>query len=181
MFRDYKRLGEILVSKGLLNEERLAHALASQKSSGSRLGEVLAAMGWLSEEDLAKTLADQFDYGYTDVDEVVPEAKALKLVSGRWALAKLMLPLSFSDGVLEVAIADPIDVESTDELRVKTGVPLSIHVAKASALRSAIIRYYTLEIESKPRRSLSKKAKVDNQVDREALLNALDRLMRGVA
>jgi hypothetical protein len=181
MFRDYLRLGEILVNKGLINEDRLQQALASQRSSGTRLGEVLAAMGWLSEENLAKALAQQFDYGYVDVEILEPEPDALKCVSGRWALAKLILPIKLVEGQLEVAIADPIDVESTDELRLKTGAPLIISVARTSVLRQSIIKAYTLEIDSKPRRLLAKKVKVDNQVDKEALLNALDRLQRGVA
>ena len=181
MFRDYLRLGEILVNKGLINEDRLQQALASQRSSGSRLGEVLAAMGWLSEENLAKALAQQFDYGYLEAEDIQTEPEALKSISGRWALAKLILPIRLTEGQLEVAIADPIDVESTDELRLKTGAPLIIHVAKVSSIRKAIIKAYTLEIDSKPRKSLSRKVKVDNQVDKEALLNALDRLQRGAA
>ncbi len=181
MFRDYQRLGEILVSKGLLNEDRLSQALASQRTSGSRLGEVLSAMGWLSEENLAKALAQQFDYGYMEVEDLEADAEALRLVSGRWSLAKLILPIKLLEGTLEVVIADPIDVESTDELRIRTGMPLLINVAKASTLRNAIIRSYTLELESKPKRTINKRVKVDHQVDKDALLNALDRMMRGAA
>jgi type IV pilus assembly protein PilB len=182
MFREYQRLGEILVRKGLLNEDRLAQALSSQKSSGSRLGEVLAAMGWLSEEDLARALAEQYDYDYVEVEAIEPEAEALKIVSGRWSLSKLILPICFLDGRLEVAISDPIDVEATDELRSRTGAQLIICIAKASALRSAIIRSYTLEIEAPKKRVLPKRRiKIDHQVDKDALLKALDRLMKGVA
>lgn len=181
MFRDYQRLGEILVSKGLLNEDKLNQALASQRSSGTRLGEILNAMGWISEENLAKALAQQFDYGYIELDEVEPEPEALRLASGRWSLAKLILPIKVLEGTLEVAIADPIDVESTDELRIRTGMPLLINVAQGTSLRNAIIRAYTLELENKPKRTIKRKVKLDHQVDKEALLNALDRLMRGAA
>ncbi len=182
MFREYQRLGEILVRKGLLNEDRLAQALSSQRSSGSRLGEVLAAMGWLSEEDLAKALAEQYEYDFIEVDGIEPEPEALKIVSGRWSLSKLILPIAYLDGRLEVAISDPIDVESTDELRTRTGSPLIICIAKASALRNAIIRSYTLEIDAPKKRVMPKRrVKIDHQVDKDALLKALDRLMKGVA
>ena len=182
MFREYQRLGDILVRKGLLNEDRLTQALASQKSSGSRLGEVLAAMGWLSEEDLARALAEQYDYDYIELDALEPDPEALKIVSGRWSLSKNILPIGFLDGRLEVAISDPIDVESTDELRTRTGAPLIICISKSSSLRNAIIRSYTLEIDSPKKRYVSKrKVKIDHQVDKDALLKALDRLMRGAA
>lgn len=182
MFREYQRLGEILVRKGLLNEDRLTQALSAQRSSGSRLGEILSAMGWLSEEDLARALAEQYDYDYLEVDAIESDAEALKVVSGRWALAKLILPIGYLDGRLEIAISDPIDVEATDELRTRTGAPLIVCVAKPSALRNAIIRNYTLEIEEKAKKAQPKRrVKIDHQVDRDALLIALDRLMRGVA
>jgi type IV pilus assembly protein PilB len=181
MFHEYQRLGEILVRKGLLNEDRLAQALGSQRSSGSRLGEVLAAMGWLSEEDLARALAEQYDYDYVEVDAIESDPEALKVVSGRWSLSKLILPIGFCDGRLEVAISDPIDVEATDELRARTGAPLIIHLARASALRNAIIRNYTLEVEAPKKKQLKRRVKIDHQVDRDALIIALDRMTRGVA
>jgi type IV pilus assembly protein PilB len=138
-------------------------------------------MGWLSEEDLARALAEQYDYDYVDVDAIEPDPEALKIVSGRWSLSKLILPVGFCDGRLEVAISDPIDVEATDELRSRTGSPLIIHLAKASSLRSSIIRAYTLEVDAPKKRASNKRVKVDHQVDREAILNQLDRLMRGAS
>lgn len=177
MFNEYLRLGEILVRKGLLNEERLAQALASQKSSGSRLGEILSAMGWLNEEDLARALAEQFNFDYIDLETIEPDHQALKLVSGRWALSKLILPICFLDGQLEVAVSDPIDVDSTDELRSKTRAPIITVVACPSKLRSAIIRAYTIEVEECSSKKLSRRrVKLDHKADRSAIIGAVDRL-----
>jgi type IV pilus assembly protein PilB len=182
MFKEYQRLGDILVRKGLLNEDRLNQALTAQASCNSRLGEILSAMGWLSEEDLARALAEQYDYDFVEVQDLEADPEALKLVTGRWSLAKLILPFGFTEGRLDVVIADPIDVESTDELRARTGAPLKFSIARASALRNMIIRSYTLETETAPKKKfLKRRIKVDHQVDKSALLNALDRLMRGAA
>ena len=182
MFREYQRLGEILVKKGLLNEDKLQQALRSQAYNNSRLGEILAAMGWLSEEDLARALAEQYSYTYIDADEIQPNQEALKVVPGRWALSKLILPVAFYDNQLEVAVADPIDIESTDEIRMRAGCPIDFVIAKPSTLRSAIIRCYTLDLETAPIKKASKhKTKIDHQVDKAALLNALDRFIRGAA
>lgn len=179
MFKEYFRLGELLVQRGLLNEDNLAQALAYQKSSGSRLGEVLTAMGWITEENLGKTLADQYGYEFTDLDGFEPDHDALQAVSGRWSLANLVLPMRIVDDRLEVAIADPVDVETTDDLRSKVGMPLIINIATATSLRNTIIRCYTMEMEgAKPSARSKRGAKIDHQADREAILGALDRLNR---
>lgn len=177
MAHTHRRIGDILLAKGLIDAERLSQALASQKSSGSRLGDVLAAMEWVSHEDIAKALAEQYEFDYVNAATIEPEGDALKVVSGRWALAKLMLPICKSEGRLKVAISDPINVDDTDELRKKTGLPLDIVVASPDGLRTAIIRAYTMEIEAAPLAKKKGRApKYDHQADREALICAVDRL-----
>ena len=46
-----RRLGEILVSKGLISEEQLQQALEIQKQTGSYIGSVLIQQGWVSRPD----------------------------------------------------------------------------------------------------------------------------------
>lgn len=53
------RLGEILVSDGLLTSDELQQALAEQRSSGKLLGEVLLGMGFVAQADLLTVLAKQ--------------------------------------------------------------------------------------------------------------------------
>ncbi len=53
------RLGDILVKRGLLTEQRLADALAMQRRSDKRLGEILIEQGWLSEQDVLRALSAQ--------------------------------------------------------------------------------------------------------------------------
>jgi hypothetical protein len=58
--QDWRRLGELLVEKGLVSEENLEHALAVQKESGRMLGAVLVERGYVSGPALAITLARQY-------------------------------------------------------------------------------------------------------------------------
>lgn len=58
------RLGEILVSRGLVSREQLAQALELQRQTGERLGEVMIAQGWLTETQLRRALTRQRSYRY---------------------------------------------------------------------------------------------------------------------
>lgn len=55
----WRRIGELLVLRGLLAEEDVASALAEQKRSGRRLGQILVARGVISAAALDSTLAEQ--------------------------------------------------------------------------------------------------------------------------
>jgi hypothetical protein len=52
-------LGQLVLQRGLLNEEQLEVALAEHLSTGKRLGEVLVDRGWVTAQELAELLAQQ--------------------------------------------------------------------------------------------------------------------------
>ncbi|MFP4162915.1 MAG: ATPase, T2SS/T4P/T4SS family [Chitinispirillaceae bacterium] len=54
-----KKLGEILLAQGLVNEEQLLIALQEHKRSGVSIGTVLVRMGFITEEDLTAVLGEQ--------------------------------------------------------------------------------------------------------------------------
>ena len=69
------RLGEILVSRGLVSEAQLADALAMQALSGGLLGQLLIRMGALSESDLNKLLSEQLGLKVLDNEETPTAAQ----------------------------------------------------------------------------------------------------------
>lgn len=58
------RLGELLVSKGLVTRFQLEQALEAQRETGKKLGEVLVGWGWISERQLNRALTRQKSYRY---------------------------------------------------------------------------------------------------------------------
>ena len=66
-------LGQVLVSRGVVTEAQLAAALKAQKGSGKRLGEVLVDIGALDERGLVDALADFFEMPVTDLRRDTPE------------------------------------------------------------------------------------------------------------
>jgi hypothetical protein len=56
-----RRLGDIIVERGLISANQLEHALATQRESGSKLGEVLVELGYITRVALAGVITEQWD------------------------------------------------------------------------------------------------------------------------
>jgi hypothetical protein len=56
-----RRLGDIIVDRGLITAEQLEQALVAQRESGSKLGEVLVELGFITRVALAGVITEQWD------------------------------------------------------------------------------------------------------------------------
>lgn len=74
----YKRLGDLLVSVGLISEADLKRALELQKTSKNRLGRVLIEHGFISEKQLIEALELQLGVEFVDLSKtaIAPEVGA---------------------------------------------------------------------------------------------------------
>jgi CheY-like chemotaxis protein len=110
-------LGQILVQSGIITVKTLERALARQEGSGKRLGAILEEMGVITPEELVEALAQQS--GMEMVKRITVQnvpGELLELVPGEVAINKLVFPLDRQEGVLAIAVSDPIDSETLDLL-----------------------------------------------------------------
>lgn len=140
-------LGELLVASGALRRRDLDAALAEQRESGRRLGEMLVQRGACSEEAVARALALQLNLPYA-TPPLAAEAQAVALVRPRLAREKHVLPLSVTPRVLRLAMADPLDLATVDDVQFQTGRRVEAWVAPPSALERALEGAYGGELEA---------------------------------
>ncbi len=117
-----KRIGEILIERGVIGAETLASALDAQKERGGMLGEVLIKMKAATESDVLAALADQFHLDFVDsipTDQV--DLALLQKVPIGYAKRNFILPIRIEDEKIRVACADPLDYEVLDDLRIYLG------------------------------------------------------------
>ncbi len=142
----HRRLGEILVERGLL-ETALSEALAQQKlQPGLRLGVALVQLGVVSEDDVAEALAAQKGIPYVDPTRVQVDPSLVWKVSRHLAERRQIIPIGPSgDGKIVVAMADPEDREAIRELEFALNASVQPAVAAPGKLRRAIFRHYSME------------------------------------
>ncbi len=102
-------LGQLLVKRGLVTDEQIATALSMQSTSGKRLGELLVDIGALDERTLVEALADYFDMPVTHLRRDAPDPAALALVPEQLAREHLAIPVHLDGEGLRVAVAQPSD------------------------------------------------------------------------
>ncbi len=115
------RLGEFLVQRGLATDEDVDHALQVQRSTGRRLGETLVELGVVSRLALAEALSAHFGYPFVNLDEQQPEPDAVALVAPDVAQRYGIVPIRLINGGLLIAMSEPRDVFTLDDLRLVTG------------------------------------------------------------
>lgn len=144
--RDRPRVGEILVSAGIIDEMQLTTALGEQLRWGKRLGVTLIKMGMVEEGHLIRALAKQLDLPVASLagKRILPEVIAL--VPARLASKHGVIPLFLKDdgpnGQLYLGMEDPSDLAVLDDLCFRTGIEIRPVMVGPSELGEAIKRYY---------------------------------------
>ena len=139
------KLGALLVASGLITQEQLEEALAHQRADGGRLGEVLVREGTVSEHDLVTALAGQMRIGVADVGQMSPEAKAMGLLPRDFIVRHRLMPLRIDDnGNLILAMTNPLDVISIDEVSMRTGKRVVPVICTESGFDEAVATYFSM-------------------------------------
>jgi hypothetical protein len=141
-----RRLGEILMEAGLINETQLEAALNSQRTWGGKLGSTLVRMGFVQEEDILRSLSSQLRLPSVDFRKIKIAPDALQTVPLRVAQKYNVIPVAFKEEQARkrviLAMSDPTNLDVVTEIQFQTGVSIRPVVATESSISRAIDRYY---------------------------------------
>jgi type IV pilus assembly protein PilB len=140
-----KHLDEILLEQGLITQEQLDQAQAEQQKTGKRLGRVLIDLGMVKEQDLVAALASQIGLRYVDLSDASIDGSAASLLPEPVARKYRALPIGYEDEKLLVAMADPANLFALDDIRTITGMEVQPVVATAADIESAIRKYSRMD------------------------------------
>ncbi len=136
-------LGQLLVDGRLLAPDQLEHALSVKGTTGKRLGEIVVELGFTTERAIAGALAEQYHLEYMDLDGLEPERDAIALLPENLARRYEALPVRIlQDGSPLLAVSDPTNIATADDLRFALGVNFRLAVAERAQIEAAIGRAY---------------------------------------
>ena len=142
------RLGELLLTEGLVTEDQLMLALDEQKRSGERLGRILVSNRIITESQLVRALAKHYAIDFIDLDETLIDPNASRLIKESFARRYQALGVAFDDGRLVVAMANPSDVLALDDIRSLTGADLKPVMAEPGQLNRSIEKVWRSATEA---------------------------------
>src|SRR5690348_13920378 len=105
-----KKLGEMLVEAGVVDESSVRRALAEQRRWGGTLGRMLIELKYVSEVDLVRVLATQLNVPTIDLDNIAIHPSVLELVPPDLAQEISAIPFAQPMKFLDVAMADPTNL-----------------------------------------------------------------------
>ncbi len=144
-----RRIGQILVDLGFLREDRLEMLLEEQQQRpGEMLGQIAMSMGLISDDQLAQGLAEQMGMQVVSLNEAVIPPDVLTLITEPMAQLYRIIPLSFEDNLLTIAMCDPQKLSIIDELRSFLGYDIRAMVCTEKEMVKALERYYAAGGES---------------------------------
>jgi type IV pilus assembly protein PilB len=133
------RLGDILVDRGIIVHEQLAESIRYQGETGARLGEALIQLGYITEMELNEALAWQRTYGNTCFGELLPHPIASRLLTEKFCVARKVVAVDIIEGrSLVLAMVDPADVMTIDDVRLITGLEVRPVATSQVALAEAL-------------------------------------------
>ena len=129
-----------LITEEQLNE---AIEKQRQLGTSQKIGDVLVSMGLISERDKAKCLATQWGVQYVDLTDYSIDEDAVKCVSQDIARRYKVIPIAKKNGKLTLAMKNPLDVFALDEVRLITGSEVEPVIAIEEDVLGAINREYS--------------------------------------
>lgn len=138
-------VGEILVEQGVVTPLQLDEALQRQRLTGEMLGRTLVSMGYATEQDVIEALSLQQGMERIDITKVNIPQEVIKLVSSDVARFYNVIPVRVQNGALLVAMADPLNIQTLDDIRQITGMDVHGAVSNPADVNTAWQKNYSME------------------------------------
>ena len=162
------KIGEMLVQAEQLTKEKLAEALRRQKSSHKRLGELLVEEGMVEETTMLNCLAEHLDLPAVKLRPGLVDPLVVDTIDKELAEKHLIIPMFKVEETLTVAMAEPQALLVVDDLERTTGLRIQPVIALAGNVREFIKKYYAQNVKIDSFLASLEDAKVE-VVEREAI------------
>jgi type IV pilus assembly protein PilB len=138
-----KPLGQLLLAKGLIQQDQLDRALEEQKRSGHQklLGEMLVELRLCTEDQIVEALAQAYQVPYARVSPKIADPKVIQVLPKDFLEKHQTLPLYLVEGILTVAVPEPANVFLLEEIERLSGYQVQVVAATARDIKSTLQAY----------------------------------------
>jgi hypothetical protein len=133
-----KRLGELLLQEGVINDEQLSESLEEQQQTGELIGDILVRKGFCTESDVARTISTQFSFPYISVMHYYIAPEMVSLFPLEQLEKNLFVPIDKFGDVLNVVVAGLLDQDVVNEIEKTTNCSAQVYVGMVSEVKQVI-------------------------------------------
>ncbi len=137
-----KRIGEVLLERGLINRKELEQALAHQKEHGGLTGQILIQLGFITEQEVALALTAQYGFPYLPLDNYEIDNGLTELIPEPLARQYCLIPIDRIGNALTLAMADPSNTRAIEAIELLTKCVVQTFVSTPTEIEQAITKHY---------------------------------------
>jgi type IV pilus assembly protein PilB len=139
--RSARMIGEVIVDLGYADRDTVEQAVAAARAQGRPTGQVLVELGVLRHDQLARAVAERFGLDYVDLAVYDLDMGAVNLIRAETAKRYQAVPVGYTDdGTLLLAMADPTNVLTIDDVAMMTGRRVKVAAASVEDLNLLLTR-----------------------------------------
>ena len=137
-----KRIGEVLLGRGVIDRKKLEAALAFQKEHGALLGQVLIKLGFTTEEEIALALTAQYGFPYLPLENYQIDGSLTAMIPEAVARQYCLIAIDRIGNALTLAMADPSNIKAIEEVELLTKCIVQAFVSTPTDIVKAIDAHY---------------------------------------
>ena len=142
MLPTQETLKEILLRDKFITPEDLNRAIEEQERSGGELSRILLRLKLVAEDQLSVVLSEALQLPLINLNLFRIDPSLLKLIPKETAEKSLLIPISRLNDQLTIAMVDPLDMLTIDNIKAMTSMSVSVVLARPKEMRAAIERCY---------------------------------------
>lgn len=136
------RIGDILLTKALINQNQIKIALTQQKITGELFGDAIVNLGFVTSKELGHALAEQAGMEYVDLSQHPISEEALKLIPKEIAESTGFMPIDVTDGRLRIGITNPSNIIAIDKVVSLTKTQPKVYMVDPDNFRECLEKSY---------------------------------------
>jgi type IV pilus assembly protein PilB len=137
-----------LTEQGLIREEQVADLMEESDRTGKPIEQVVANFGIIAEDQLLELIANRLGLQFVDLSSAEFTPELLSIIPPQTARIHGALPVAFSRQAVTVALKDPLDSQSIDDLRWAINRDIQVVVAPISQIDGLLAQYYGTDQDS---------------------------------
>ncbi|HVE44653.1 MAG TPA: GspE/PulE family protein [Gammaproteobacteria bacterium] len=135
-------LTDMLLSEQLITEEQRDNAILEQKKTDKKIGQILVELGYIEEKKLLHLLSEQLHIPYVDLKTYELNADLVKRLPEFYARHFRSIVLNEENGKFLVGMVDPQDLIAHEEIERILGRKVSLALIREEDLLAVIDSFY---------------------------------------
>src|SRR5947207_7055196 len=137
-----ERLADLFIDQGLMDRAQADDVLLETSQNGKAIDQAMVDHGIVDEQQFYHAIAEALGTVVVDLDEIEFTPQILHLIPAGLARLHRALPIGEEDNAIRVALVDPLDTQTIEDLRFALGRDMEVVLAPSLQIEERLKKHY---------------------------------------